>query len=66
MLLPDAPVSIDIGSSAVKVAQLRGGRSGVRAIRFGEQPLPEGFHWQLGADISPLVETKRLMAEVGG
>lgn len=59
MLLPDTPVSIDIGSYSVKVAQLRGGRAGVRTIRFAEQSLPSGFHWDPGADPLPLAEAVR-------
>ena len=66
MLLPDTPVSIDIGSYSVKVAQLRGGRGGVRAFRCAEQPLPADFHWDPGTDVAPLVEAIRLALRTAG
>lgn len=66
MLLRDAPVSIDIGSFSVKVAQLSGGRAGVRTIRYAEQALPPGFHWEPGGDASPLVEAIRLALRSAG
>ena len=60
MLLPlDRPVSIDIGSSSVKVAQLIEGRGGVRAIRFAEQEFTKEFRWEVGGDRAPLVEAVR-------
>ncbi len=59
MLLPDAPVSIDIGSFSVKVAQVQGGRAGARSLRFAEQRLPEGFHWEAGGSTAPLVAALR-------
>lgn len=66
MPLGNAAVSIDIGSHSVKVAQLSGGRGGVRAIRFAEQPLPPGFRWEPGTDRRPLVEAIRMaMAKAG-
>jgi type IV pilus assembly protein PilM len=60
------PVSIDIGSHSVKVAQLTEGRGGVRAIRFAEQSLPAGFRWEIGADRRPLVEAiRQALAKAG-
>jgi type IV pilus assembly protein PilM len=53
------PVSIDIGSHSVKVAQLREARGGVRSIRYAEAPLPPGFRWEIGSDRRPLVEAIR-------
>jgi type IV pilus assembly protein PilM len=66
VLLPDAPVSIDIGSFSVKVAQVRGGRAGVRTIRYAEQALPPRFHWEPGGDAAPLVEAIRLALRAAG
>ena len=59
MLLRARPVSIDIGSHSVKVAQLHEGRRGLRAVRFAEERLPPGFHWEAGGDSSPLVNAIR-------
>ncbi len=66
MLFPDVPVSIDIGSFSVKVAQVVGGRSGVRVLRFAEQRLPEGFHWEPGANLTPLVTAVRQALQRAG
>jgi type IV pilus assembly protein PilM len=50
----------------VKVAQVREGRGGVRAIRCAEQPLPPGFRWEAGADRRPLVEAiRQALAKAG-
>ncbi len=59
MRLRIPPVSIDIGSYSVKVAQVWEGHGGVRAIRFAEQPLPPGFRWEIGGDRRPLVQAIR-------
>lgn len=59
MLLRDAPVSIDIGSFSVKVAQVQGGRGGVRALRFAEERVPDDFHWEAGASAAPLAAAIR-------
>ena len=53
------PVSIDIGSHSVKVAQLRSARGGVRAIRCAEERLPASFHWEPGGDNLALVAAIR-------
>jgi len=66
LLLPDAPVSIDIGSYSVKVAQLSGGRGGVRTLRCAEQPLPADFHWDPGSAAAPLMEAIRLAMRTAG
>jgi type IV pilus assembly protein PilM len=66
VLLRNAAVSIDIGSFSVKVAQLRGGRGGVRAIRYAEQALPPRFHWEPGGDTAPLVEAIRAAMRAAG
>lgn len=60
MLVRNAPVSIDIGSQSVKVAQVGERRGAVRTIRCAEQALPAGFRWEAGADPRPLVEAIRL------
>ena len=60
MLSLDRAVSIEIGAHSVKVAQLFGGRRGVRAVRFAEQPFPDGYHWEIGGDRGPLVEAIRI------
>jgi len=66
LLLWGRPVSIDIGSYSVKVAQLRYSRGGVRGIRCAEEPLPAGFHWEPGRDNWPLVAAVRAaMAKAG-
>ena len=55
-MLPFArPVSIEIGSGSVRVAQLIEGRGGIRAVLFAEQQLPSDFRWDIGGDHSPLV-----------
>lgn len=59
MLFPSSAVSIEIGTHSVKVAQVLGGRRGVRAIRFAEQPLPASFRWEIDGDRGPLVEAIR-------
>ena len=66
MLLRNPPVSVDIGSYSVKVAQLHEGRGGVRVLRFAEQPLPAGYRWEPGADRRPLVEAiRQALAKAG-
>ncbi len=66
MLRRSGPVSIDIGSFSVKVAQLRSARGGVRAIRCAEERLPANFHWEPGGDNLTLVAAIRsAMAKAG-
>lgn len=66
MFLRIPPVSIDVGSHSVKVAQVTEGRGGIRAIRCAEQPLPPGFGWEIGADRRPLVEAiRKALAKAG-
>jgi len=66
VFLRTPPVSIDIGSHSVKVAQVTEGRGGVRVIRFAEQQLPAGVRWEIGADRRPLVETiRQALAKAG-
>ncbi len=59
MLLPGATVGIDIGSRSVKVALLRERRHLVRAVRFAEEQLPQGYRWEVGGERGPLVATIR-------
>lgn len=59
MRLRIPPISIDIGSYSVKVAQVWEGHGGVRAIRCAEQPLPPGFRWEIGGDRKPLIHAIR-------
>ena len=66
MFFPEAPVSIDIGSFSVKVAQVVGGRGGVRVVRFAEQRVPEGTHWEAGAVPAPLVAAVRQAMQRAG
>jgi type IV pilus assembly protein PilM len=53
------PIGIEIGPESVKVARLVERRGSIRAIRFGEQPLPTGYRWEVGGDHQPVVEAIR-------
>jgi len=55
----DRPVSIEIGTDAVKVAQVIDGRGGVREIRFAEQPLPGPVSREMGINSPPVAEAVR-------
>lgn len=55
----DRPVSIEIGTDAVKVAQVIEGRGGVREIRFAEQPLPGPVGREMGINSAPVAEAVR-------
>lgn len=66
MLSLTRPVSIEIGSQSVKVAQLIERRGRIRVIRFAERELPAGFRWEVGGDRGPLVQAvKAALAEAG-
>ena len=66
MLFGGAPVSIDIGSRSVKVAQVHHRRGVVRLIRYAEERLPSEFHWEAGGDRSALIAAIRTaMARAG-
>ncbi len=56
MLASGRPVTIEIGPQSVKVAQLIDRRGAVRVVRFAEQELAAGVHWEVGGDRGPLVQ----------
>ena len=43
-------IAIEIGAESVKVARLAERRGTIRAVQFGEQPLPTGYRWEVGGD----------------
>lgn len=59
MLSFGRPVSIEVGSGSVKVAQLVVGRGSVRSIRFAREELPPNYRWEIGGDHAPLVAAMR-------
>ncbi len=64
--LGSRPASIEIGPESVRVAQVIEGGGGVRAIRFAERGLPDGFRWEIGGERGPLVDAiKEALAQAG-
>ena len=55
----DRPVSIEIGTDAVKVAQVIDGRGGVREIRVAEQALPGPVSREMGVNSPPVAQAVR-------
>ncbi len=49
------PVSVEIGTHSVRVAQLVERRGRIHAVRFAEQDLPSGYRWEVGGDHEPVV-----------
>ena len=66
MLSRSRPVSIEIGTRSVKVAQLIERGKSIGAVRFAEQALPEGYHWEIGGDPGPVVEAIRKALSLAG
>lgn len=55
----DRPVSIEIGTDAVKVAQVIDGRGGIREIRVAEQALPGPISREMGVNSPPVAQAVR-------
>lgn len=60
------PISIEIGTQSVRVAQLVERRGRVRAVRFAEQDLPPGYRWEVGGDRQPVAAAMAEALAVAG